>query len=85
MKSPQGRAMRRHHLARIKHKRTDLVINIYHLELTVAERRHQVGTLANSGTRCSCWMCGNPRRYFKEKTHQEKSWLQFCKSLGCQP
>lgn len=21
---------------------------------------------------CSCWMCGNPRKYFKEKTMQEK-------------
>ena len=21
---------------------------------------------------CSCWMCGNPRRHFNEKTIQEK-------------
>tara|TARA_R110000823_G_scaffold115491_4_gene238178 strand:+ start:1873 stop:2073 length:201 start_codon:yes stop_codon:yes gene_type:complete len=21
---------------------------------------------------CSCWMCGNPRKYFKEKTMQER-------------
>lgn len=21
---------------------------------------------------CSCWMCGNPRKYFKEETLQEK-------------
>jgi len=23
---------------------------------------------------CSCWMCGNPRRFFKDKTVQEKIW-----------
>lgn len=23
-------------------------------------------------TRCSCYMCGNPRRHFNEKTWQEK-------------
>lgn len=21
---------------------------------------------------CSCWMCGNPRKFFNEKTRQEK-------------
>ncbi|CAH2801603.1 MAG: hypothetical protein CBARDMAM_4422 [uncultured Caballeronia sp.] len=25
---------------------------------------------------CSCWMCGNPRRYFRERTIQERRWLQ---------
>lgn len=23
-------------------------------------------------TPCSCFMCGNPRKYFKQKTNQEK-------------
>lgn len=23
------------------------------------------------GTSCSCWMCGNPRKYFGQKTFQE--------------
>ena len=23
------------------------------------------GFLANTQTKCSCWMCGNPRRYYK--------------------
>lgn len=25
---------------------------------------------------CSCWMCGNPRKFFKELTLQEKSDLE---------
>ncbi len=25
-----------------------------------------VGVLAHTRTLCSCWMCGNPRRYTKE-------------------
>ena len=27
-------------------------------------------------TPCSCWMCGNPRRYFGEGTVQERRLLQ---------
>jgi hypothetical protein len=27
---------------------------------------------ADNLKRCSCWMCGNPRKYFKERTLQEK-------------
>jgi len=25
-----------------------------------------------TGTPCSCWMCGNPRKWFKERTRKEK-------------
>ncbi len=28
-------------------------------------------TLADNGRACSCWMCGNPRKYNAEKTLQE--------------
>ena len=27
---------------------------------------------ANHLAQCSCWMCGNPRKYFNEETIQEK-------------
>ncbi len=27
--------------------------------------------VANTATLCSCWMCGNPRKCFGEKTRQE--------------
>jgi rubredoxin len=31
----------------------------------------QVGILAHSPHKCSCPMCGNPRKHFKKKTLQE--------------
>jgi hypothetical protein len=34
------------------------------------ERRAR--SLANHGKRCSCHMCGNPRKHFKESSMQEK-------------
>jgi len=30
------------------------------------------GYLAKTNTVCSCWMCGNPRKYFEEETVQER-------------
>lgn len=32
----------------------------------------QIGYLAHSPHNCSCHMCGNPRKHWKEKTMQEK-------------
>jgi len=29
------------------------------------------GYLAKNNTVCSCWMCGNPRKYFGQLTRQE--------------
>ena len=31
-----------------------------------------IGIKAHTPALCSCWMCGNPRKYWKEKTIQEK-------------
>ncbi len=31
-----------------------------------------VGIKAHTPALCSCWMCGNPRKYWKEKTIQER-------------
>lgn len=28
-------------------------------------------TARKTNTRCSCWMCGNPRKYFGQRTIQE--------------
>lgn len=39
-------------------------------------------TLATTATPCSCWMCGNPRKYFKELTLKEKiSLINFKEEL----
>jgi hypothetical protein len=32
---------------------------------------HKDAKLANHLASCSCWMCGNPRKYWGEKTMQE--------------
>jgi len=34
---------------------------------------------ANTGTSCSCWSCGNPRKHFGEPTKQEKRSLESFK------
>jgi hypothetical protein len=33
-----------------------------------------IGKKAHTPAMCSCHMCGNPRKYWKEKTIQEKRW-----------
>jgi hypothetical protein len=30
-----------------------------------------IGFHSRTPTNCSCWMCGNPRKYFRERTRQE--------------
>ena len=52
-----------HHAQRIKHKRKKLVL----------ERRH---TAYRTPKPCSCWMCGNPRKWFGERTVQERRAMQ---------
>ena len=62
---PMHRALRRHHYRRLKRKRC-------HYYSGYGRHRDDVqGMLANTATLCSCSMCGNPRKYFGEKTRQE--------------
>lgn len=62
------RGIRRHHLQRLKKARAfDHAIG--------ASRQDDLGVLGrhvNTPAKCSCWMCGNPRRYFDEKSRQER-------------
>ena len=37
---------------------------------------HDLGKVVDTPKPCSCWMCGNPRRYFGERTIQEQRLLQ---------
>jgi hypothetical protein len=60
-----NRALRRHHLERMKRKVAD-----YYLGYAKGNPR-LIGRLAHTRTICSCPMCGNPRRHFKIKTRQE--------------
>lgn len=58
------RALRRHHIARLKRTRAGYwgvardIWNGSDRTLTPV----QLGILVNTTTPCSCWMCGNPRR-----------------------
>jgi hypothetical protein len=59
------RALRRHHRARLRARR----------QRTLPWVRGDARRLAqaiDTPVPCSCWMCGNPRRYFNEKTPQER-------------
>jgi hypothetical protein len=63
-----SRALRRHHRYRLWRKR-----RFYWSRNLVEpnENPRSRGKVVDTPTPCSCWMCGNPRRYFGEKTLQE--------------
>ena len=62
------RALRRHHYRRLKRKRERFWYGTYSAPMGP---RH-LGMAVATPKVCSCWMCGNPRRYFREKTLQER-------------
>ncbi|BBH11723.1 hypothetical protein [Chromobacterium haemolyticum] len=76
MNKPMARALRRHHVERLVKKRR----RHFGRQLSPQESSKVV----NTPTPCSCWMCGNPRKYFKQKTYQEqKQDGYFSSSLEC--
>jgi len=58
------RAIRRHHIERLKNNRRT------HWNRVLS--KEELGMVVETPTPCSCFMCGNPRKYFKQKTNQEK-------------
>jgi len=62
----RSRAFRRHHEQRVKHR-----VEAYYGGYARGNPR-AIGRLANTRTPCSCWMCGNARRYFHEPAIQER-------------
>jgi len=61
----RSRALRRHHEKRVKTR-----VASYYGGYAAHDPR-ALGRLAHSRTPCSCFMCGNPRRYLGERTLQE--------------
>ncbi|MEZ4775950.1 MAG: hypothetical protein R3D00_22420 [Bacteroidia bacterium] len=58
------RAIRRHHRERLLQKRKNYWGN---------DRVHEIkANVINTPKPCSCFMCGNPRKYWNEKTVQER-------------
>lgn len=68
MEHRSSRALRRMHSARIKRK----VVSYYDGWARTSDFPGRIlGLLVATRTPCSCWMCGNPRRYMHEATMQE--------------
>lgn len=70
------RALRRHHIERLKHTR-----RFYSWRDLQAEVPGVLQGYVHTSCRCSCWMCGNPRKYFHEVTRQEKKLLAYAASF----
>ena len=69
------RAMRRHHTARLKKVRS------FHWGRDIRQDAKELGKVIDTPTPCSCWMCGNPRRYFSEATLHERCAIDWEKSF----
>jgi predicted Zn-dependent protease len=72
------RAERRHHVERLKNNRSGYYGRNNFVIGSQAWLIHR-GMLANTATLCSCWKCGNGRRYFKHRTLHEVSHDNFSK------
>lgn len=59
------RALRRHHVARLKAARR------FHWGRDLRHDAGALGKAVDTPRPCSCWMCGNPRRHFGNGTRQE--------------
>ena len=62
------RATRRKHRERLKKKRRQEEKNIF--GNNGIDDKH-LNILIDTKKRCSCYMCGNPRKHFREKTRKE--------------
>lgn len=71
MEKNRKRALRRRHVARLKRNRLDYYGG-YIRRLAKAEQNRHLGIISRTAQLCSCYMCGNPRRYWKEMTMAER-------------
>lgn len=68
------RAIRRHHNARLKQVRKK-----YYSCRNEPHTPKQLGIYLNTAALCSCWMCGNERKYFNRRTLKEISDIEMMK------
>jgi hypothetical protein len=59
------RAIRRHHIARLKKKRA------HYWGGHASSSPATLGAVVQTPHGCSCYACGNPRKHFKMPTRQE--------------
>ncbi|KVP75411.1 hypothetical protein [Burkholderia ubonensis] len=70
MAKAMTRALRRHHIARLKRARR------FYFGKDLAKDPVDLGITVTTAARCSCALCGNPRKYFLELTMQERRLFQ---------
>ena len=68
MNKDKTRALRRHHRERLMHSRSHDTFS--------GTTEQQLSKHVSTPAKCSCWMCGNPRKYYgnseEVKTIQER-------------
>jgi hypothetical protein len=66
MQKPMSRALRRHHVARLKNVRRFFWGGDLSLEPASWSR------VVQTPAQCSCWCCGNPRKWDRAESYQER-------------
>lgn len=69
---PRNRAERRHHHFRMRNKTRNFVANSNWFHTEGIE--YEVCRRTENRKKCSCVLCGNPRKHFNEPTKQEMIW-----------
>lgn len=69
---PRTRAERRHHHQRMRQRTENFLDFKFYKEFDAQAFDHQVCRRTETRKPCSCEMCGNPRKHWKERTLQEK-------------
>ncbi len=78
MQNQSSRALRRHHRLRLKAKWKSTHAR-YFADMTiptVSSNEKRAGIYLKTRALCSCWMCGNPRKYNGDRTIQERRQMQ---------
>ncbi len=68
------RAIRRHHRTRLLKKRKNYWGRMWNMEEEPIHKR-----VINTPKPCSCFMCGNPRKHWKEISTHEQKFEEFVK------
>ncbi|TKI03582.1 hypothetical protein FCN80_21125 [Martelella alba] len=71
----RNRAYRRHHMRRLKNKRSRYSNAGYHLSVGVT--RYSVGRCYTTPCMCSCWLCGHQRHHFGPNMQERRAELKY--------
>lgn len=74
----QRRALRRFHRKRVYKRRSEIWKSYELFGLSYSEKILQMRS--KTPVACSCWKCGNPRKYFGDKSNQELKAIEKFKS-----